>query len=132
LVAGVAALVCFPLLLFDRTGNTLAGGHPAAPSRAAFSVAISAGIVALFVALGIGLPLALWLTKRGRVSVVTAVLCGLLIGNVPFLMGVLLAGTYGVAGFLRGSAFSSLLGMAGAATFWLVALRAPTVPSNLS
>ena len=42
---------------------------------------------------------------------------------VPTGEAELFAGSYGVSGFLRGVAFSSVLGAAGAGAFWIIALR---------
>jgi hypothetical protein len=123
LVGGLAFL-SFPVLLLDRRGRTLAGGVPADVIDAARSVAIGAGLVALLIALLGVLPTAVWLTKRRRVSLGEAILFGLGFGNLPFALGTILAGTYGVPGFVRGVVFSSLLGLAGAAAFWTIALRA--------
>jgi hypothetical protein len=123
LVGGLAFL-SFPVLLLDRRGRTLAGGFPADVIDAARSVAIGAGLVALLIALLGVLPTAVWLTKRRRVSLGEAILFGLGFGNLPLALGTIMAGTYGVPGFVRGVVFSSLLGLAGAAAFWTIALRA--------
>ena len=122
-LAGALAFLSFPVLLLDRSGHTLAGGFPADGIDAARSVAIGAGLVALLIAVLGVLPTAVWLTKRGPVSLDRALLFGLAFGNLPFAIGTILAGTYGVPGFVRGAAFSSLLGLAGAAAFWAIALR---------
>ena len=129
LLAAALGFVAFPILLLDRSGHTLAGGSPANVADSAASVAVAVGLVALAVALFGGLPTALWLAKRRRIPVLEAIAFGLGFGNLPFLLGALMAGTYGVAGFIRGVAFSSLLGVAGAAVFWCIALR-ETVHSN--
>ncbi|HEX7020556.1 MAG TPA: hypothetical protein VF159_11115, partial [Gemmatimonadaceae bacterium] len=96
---------------------------PTNVADAAASVAVGTGLVALVVTLLGALPTAVWLMKRRRVSLSEALAFGLAFGNAPFLIGALLAGTYGVAGFIRGIAFSSLLGVIGAAVFWWIALR---------
>jgi flagellar biosynthesis component FlhA len=126
-VVGGLAFISFPALLLDRGGRTLAGGFPADVIDAARSVAIGAGLVALVVALLGALPTAVWLTKRRPVSLGEALLFGLVFGNIPFELGTILAGSYGVPGFVRGMAFSSLLGLAGAAAFWAIALRGQSV-----
>jgi hypothetical protein len=123
LVAAAVAFLAFPVLLLDGHGQTLGGGAPTSVADAAVSVAVGAGLVALAVTLVGALPTALWLMKRRRVSLPEALAFGLAFGNAPFLIGALLAGTYGLAGFIRGVAFSSLLGVAGAAVFWWIALR---------
>jgi hypothetical protein len=43
-----------------------------------------------------------------------------LFGNVPIAIGWLLAGTYGPAQTARTIAYSSAIGLTGAAVFWLV------------
>jgi hypothetical protein len=80
-------------------------------------------MVAFFATLIGALPTAIWLAKRRLVTLGEALLWGLLFGNAPMVVGTLLAGSYGVAGFLRGVAFSSVLGAAGAGAFWTIALR---------
>ena len=122
-LAGALAFLFFPVLLLDWNGHTLAGGSPADATNAAWSVAIGAGVVALVVTVVGVVPTTLWLTKRKRVSFAEALLFGLGFGDFPFLVGALLAGTYGFAGFARGVAFSSLLGVTGAAVFWAIAIR---------
>ncbi len=130
-LAAAVSFVLFPLLLLDRTGSTLAGGIPASQTDAAISVAAGAGIVALFVtAIGV-FPTALWLVTRRPVPLIQALLFGLAFANLPMVLGTVFAGTYGVEGALRGVAFASCLGLAGAAAFWLIALRA-SVSSNVA
>lgn len=114
-VVAAAAFVSFPVLLFGR--NLRASGG-------ALGIAVEAGVVALLVALLGALPTAVWLMKRRDVSLGEALLFGVGFGNVPFVVGTLLAGSYGVEGFARGAVFSSLLGAAGAAAFWAIAFRA--------
>jgi hypothetical protein len=122
-LAGVLAFGVFPFLLLDRNGRTIAGGFPTDVSDAALSVAVSAAIVAFFITLVGALPIAVWLTKRRMVSLGESLLWGLGFGNVPIVLGTILAGTHGLEGFVRGAAFASLLGMAGAVTLWTIALR---------
>ena len=126
-VAGGLAFISVPALLLDRSGRTLAGGFPSDAIDAARSVAIGAALVALIVALAGALPTAVWLAKRRRVSLGEALLFGLGFGNLPFAVGAILAGTYGLSGVLRAMAFASLLGLAGAAAFWTIALREQNV-----
>ena len=122
IAAGLAFLI-FPLVLLDPGGRSLAGALPVDINGAARSVAIGAGIVALFVTLVGALPTAVWLTKRRFISFGEALLWGLGFGNFPMVVGTVLAGTYGVKGFVRGVVFSSVLSVAGAAMFWAIALR---------
>jgi hypothetical protein len=129
-LAGGLAFVSFPMLLLDRSGGTLAGGFPSDATDAAFSVAIGAGIVALLVSVAGVLPTVIWVTRRRHVALGEALLFGLGFGNLPFVVGTALAGVYGVGGFVRGAAFSSLLGLAGAGVFWVIALREPEPGNN--
>lgn len=122
-VAAAVAAIASPFFLLDGDGQTLAGGAPANPVGAAVSIGIGSGVVALFVAVVLGFPAALWLTRGRGISLFGALAVGIALGNVPFVVGVLLAGTYGITGFIRGAGLSSLLGMAGAAVFWRVAMR---------
>lgn len=122
-VAAAVAFLAFPVVLLDGHGQTLAGGAPTSVADAAASVAVSAGLLALVVTLVGALPTALWLMKRRHVSLPEALAFGVAFGNAPFLIGALMASTYGLTGFIRGVAFSSLLGVVGAAVFWWIALR---------
>jgi hypothetical protein len=118
LAAGVA-FFGFPLLL-DQSGRTLAGGFPADSTDAAASVAFGVGIVAVFVTVVGVFPTVLWILKRRPVTLALALLFGLAFGNLPVMLGTVLAGGYGVAGALRGLAFASLIGLTGAVGFWLI------------
>jgi len=86
--------------------------------------------VAFFVTALVAAPTAVWLTKRRVVSLREALLCGFGFGNLPFLLGTVLGGSYGVAGFVRGMAFSSLLGLTGAGVFWAIAIRGQKVDGH--
>ena len=132
-LAGALTFVSFPIILLDRDGRTLAGGYPGDVTDAALSVALAASLVAALVTLVGVLPTALWLTKRRRVPLKDALLLGLGFGNLPYVVLTLLAGgTYGLAGLVRGVALSSLLGLAGAAVFWAIALRVGIVATTPS
>jgi hypothetical protein len=120
LAAGVA-FVSFPLLL-DRSGRSLAGGFPADATDAAASVAFGVGIVAVFVTVVGVLPAVVWILKRRPITLPLALLFGLAFGNLPVVLGRVLAGGYGVAGALRGHAFASVIGLTGAAGFWVIAV----------
>jgi hypothetical protein len=122
-VAGGLAFLIFPFFLLDANGRTLAGALPADVMDAAQSVAIGVGIVAFFVTLLGVWPAAVWLTKRRPVSFGEAQLWGLGFGNLPMIIGTMLAGMHRGEGFARGVAFASVLGLAGAAMFWIIALR---------
>jgi hypothetical protein len=131
LVSGLAFLT-FPVLLLDRKGHTLAGGVPYDVSDAALSVALGVAVVSTIVTLAGVLPMAVWLMRRRPVSLGAALLFGLGFGNLPLVLGTALAGSYGVAGVMRGVAFSSLLGLSGAAALWAIALRGQTFNRNSS
>lgn len=123
-LASVLAFVSFPVLLLDRAGRTLAGGFPTDQTDAAISVAVGTGIVAFFVTLVCVLPTALWLLKRRQVSLTQALLFGLGFANLPVVFGtVSTGGGYGPEGALRAVAFASLVGLTGAAAFWLISIR---------
>jgi|SRR5689334_16196398 len=126
LMAGGVAFLLFPVLLLDRGRETLAGGMVYSIDGA-LSVAIGAGLVAFVISVFAALPTAVWLIKRRQVSFGEALLFGLGFGNLPFAVGTLTLGTRGVAGFMSGMMFSSLLGLAGAAAFWTIALRQQNV-----
>jgi hypothetical protein len=122
-LAGGLAFLLFPFLLLDSDGQTLGGGYPSNPTDAALSVALGAGIVAGLVTLVAVLP-TIWLMQRRQLTFKDALLFGVAFGNAPYvLLAALTRGTYGIPGLLRGIAFSSLLGLCGAALFWLIVLR---------
>jgi hypothetical protein len=125
LLASSLAFLGFPVFLLDQEGRSLAGGFPANPTDAALSVALGVGVVAVFVTVVGVWPTAVWLTKRHAVPLKEALVFGLAFGNLPYaLLAVAVGGrTYGVEGLARGVAFSSFLGLAGAAAFWVIALR---------
>jgi hypothetical protein len=126
LAAGLA-FVTFPLLLLDRDGQTLAGGFPADATDAALSAAMGVGIVAGIIVLVAVLPVALWLLKRRGLTLKKTLIFGLVLGNLPYvLFGIAAGGTYGLTGLLRGVTFSSLIGVVGAALFWLISIRPQT------
>ena len=87
------------------------------------SIALGAGIVAFFITIVGVFPTALWLLKRRTVTLPTVFLFGLGFGNLPVVLGTVLSGGSGPAGLLRAHAFGSLLGVTGAAVFWLVSVR---------
>lgn len=129
-VTAAVAFAFFPLLLLNRSGQTFAGGYPASNTQAAISVAFGTAIVTVPVA-ALVLPLSLWLMKRGPVSLVQALLFGLAFADTPVLLGYVFAGTYGVTATVHGLTFASLIGLAGAAAFWLIALRGHARPADL-
>jgi hypothetical protein len=124
-VATAVAFFSFPVFLLDGNGQTLGGGRPADPTDAAVSVAIGAGLVALFVSVVGVLPTVLWLTRRFELSLIDTLLFGLGFATLSYAVTAIAAGggTYGLAGLARGVAWSSLLGLAGATVFWAITLR---------
>src|SRR5262245_22900664 len=132
-IASGVAFFSFPVLLLDRNGETLAGGFPGDPTDAAFSVALGTGLVALVVTVVGVLPTAMWLTKRRDLSLGQALLFGLGFGNLAYVvMAIAAGGTYGLPGLVRGVLFSSLLGLTGAVSFWLIALRRMRIDENVA
>jgi hypothetical protein len=71
--------------------------------------------------------------RRRQLTLGDALLFGLAFGNLPCFLLFIATGSKipGVAFLVRGMAFSSVLGLAGAAAFWALALR-PTPPSRAS
>lgn len=127
-VAGILAFAAFPLLLLDRDGQTLAGGYPSDVRASAVSLALGAALLAIVVTLAGVWPAAVWVMKRRNLTLKETLGFGLAFGILPYVLLALAAGgTYGVAGLLRGVALSSLLGLAGAAVFWAIAIR-PRAP----
>lgn len=121
-LAAAVAFVSFPLLLVRRSGETVY-----ASSNAAGSMAFSVGLVVFILAASLGLPVSLWLMKRGPVSLTRSLLIGLILANLPILPGYIFAGTNDVAApLLRSLTFSSLIGLIGSATLWLIAFRRPS------
>jgi hypothetical protein len=129
LAAGLA-FVLFPVLLLDREGRTLAGGYPSDPTDGAVAIAFGAGIVATVVTfLGV-LPTAARIMRRRQLTLRETLLFGWGFGILPYVLLSVAGGgrTYGPFGLLRGLALSSVLGLVGAAVFWIVALRPGIVP----
>ena len=124
LAAGLA-FIAFPVFLLDSEGRTLAGGYPSDPTASALSVALGAGVVAGVVTLIGVLPIAVWMMRRHQLTLKETLVFGLGFGNLPYVLLAATAGgrTYGPAGLLRGLAFASLLGLSGAALFWIICLR---------
>jgi hypothetical protein len=122
-LAGGLAFIAFPLLLLDQDGRTLAGGYPSDPTDAALSVAMGTFVVAGVVTLFGVLPTAVWIIRRHQLSLTVTLVFGLGFGNLPYVLMAAAWGTHGQAGLLRGAAFASLLGLSGAALFWMMTLR---------
>src|SRR5436190_18426822 len=124
-LAGVLAFALFPIILLDGSGRSIAGGYPTDVNDAAMSVAIAVAFISGVVSLLGVLPAALWITKRRQLAFSQTLLYGLGFGALTYFVLALLAGgrSYGADGLLRGVSFASVLGLAGAAAFWLIALR---------
>jgi hypothetical protein len=129
-VAGAVAFAAFPVLLLTPDGQALAGGYPSDVTDAAISVALGAAILAGVVALLGALPAAVWLMKRRDLSLARTLGLGLVFGNIPYILLAIVGGTYGLAGLVRGLLFASLLGAAGAASFWFIAVAGRTAESD--
>src|SRR5262245_44574959 len=136
LVCALVAFMSFPIL--EYTGRSLYGGRPADALDSAIAVAIGTGLVGFFVTIVAAVPSYLWVRSRGLLSRGVVLWCGVILGNLPSLLIVVLlainraqqgqaanfdALTYGVAGAIRAIAFGSFIGAAGAAVFWWIAGR---------
>ena len=129
IVTAATAFVLFPFL--EMTGKPLYGGSPADPLAAAAGFAVVTGVLGVFVTVFAGVPLFSWLSSRPPLKRGPILAAGVLLGNLPSaLITMTLAArytlpwyrvTYGAAGLLRIVIFGSLLGLAGAGTFWCVA-----------
>jgi hypothetical protein len=122
------------------------GGHSGRlidPDDVAFGFAVISGVLGFLVTCAGAVPFALWLAKRGSISLRKALVAGLLLGNAPFgvfvialvlpaTIGHLMMGTMSqhlaplsslVAGTLRVVVIGSGMGAVSAAVFWLVGIR---------
>ena len=120
-LAAVLTYMAFPLI--DYTGRTLYGGSVGDSADAALALALGVGIAAAVVTVVGVFPTVVWLVKRLDVTFRQAILFGILFGNLPVVIGTLLAGSYGPVGFLRAAVIGTALGISGAVLFWVVALR---------
>ena len=92
-------------------------------SGAAVAIAAGAALVTVVIS-ALVIPVALWVLRRHQLTLVGTLLFGLAFGNLPYVLLALAAGgTYGLSGLVSGLAFSSLLGLTGAAAFWVIAVR---------
>ena len=129
IVTAATAFVLFPFV--EMTGEPLYGGSLADPLAAAAGFGLVNGVLGLFVTVFAAVPLFSWLSSRAPLKRGTILAAGVLLGNLPSaLITITLAAryalpwyrfTYGAAGLLRIVIFGSLLGLAGAGTFWCVA-----------
>lgn len=123
-LAAVLTYMAFPLI--DYTGRTLYGGRVGDSADAALALALGVGFAAALVTIVGVFPTVVWLVKRLDVTFGRAILFGVLFGNLPVVIGSLLAGSYGPAGFVRAAVIGTALGTSGAALFWVIALRQQT------
>ena len=126
--SAAVGFVTFPLLvLTDPRRHQALGGD----LRGAMSVAFGVALVAVFVTAFGALPALAWCMKHGRLRFRQVVGWGALLGNVPFVVILGLAYvTNNISGPVwdpimlgRVLAFGSLLGVAGSAVFWVIAVR---------
>ena len=107
------------------------------PTQAAASLALAVGILAFLVTVAGALPGVLWLAARGPVRPRQLLALGAALGNVPLLLIVVGAtlvnfaagtlergrGLYDLDGNVVRVIIGVVCGTAGAATFWLTAVR---------
>ena len=122
-VTAVVTLLAFPVFFMNSEGGHFARGGSGEVMHAAAAMAIAMGIYAAAITALIVWPLAVWLTKRRDVDLTEALLFGLALGVLPYTLLALLFGAYGSAGYIRGVAYSAILGPAGAAAFWMIVLH---------
>jgi hypothetical protein len=143
-VAGIAALVLFPLVYYQRYyAPSPSGGYVNVQGfPLVVRIAIAAAIAAVPLSgLGGAVAIAVW-KARGRVALLPVLVIGALVGNVPFVFfGALQQLAYmqrGVGTSFRSVlpdilsapfAFASTLGVICAAVFWVIAGRALAVPT---
>jgi hypothetical protein len=134
LVAGLLAYAGFPIVwaIGDHDGQLTD------PGGAAVAFGVVAAVFGLVVTVAGAVPFALWLRRRGPVSIGHAIAAGLVLGNAPFafyLVGLVLPATLKhlamgtmsrhlvplsdlIAGTLRVVAIGSVLGTCSALAFW--------------
>lgn len=122
-LAAALTYIAFPVI--DSTGRALYGGQ-GGDADAALSLALGVGFAAAVITIVAVFPTVVWVVKRIDVTFTQTVLFGALFGNLPVVIGSLLAGSYGPAGFVRAATLGTVLGVIGAALFWVVSLRGQT------
>ena len=126
--------------------TVIRGTGGSAPSDIALSLAMTAGLVAVFVTVFGALPMVAWLMGRGRISLRTLVLLGAALGNAPFAVLCLLIfvshfarGTmpdnpgdlwYGTGPAFRMVTEGLFVGIGCAAVFWAVGIRGSNVEKS--
>jgi hypothetical protein len=113
------------------------------PEAVALSLAMAAGLMAVFVTIFGAVPLVAWSIRRGRVSLRQALVAGAALGNAPaavlFVLVIIHSirrGTmpdnpanlwYGAGGAFRTVTEGMFVGMGCAAVFWALAIRGTEV-----
>ena len=136
-VAAALAFALFPLV--DYTGRLVyGGGRPADPIETAMGFGVMTGVVASFVTGFVAYPTLHWLLKRGPLTLAQTLIGGVVLGNVPGALIVLLLAarhlsrevtptlentTYGAVGAIRIVMLGSILGLVCALVFWGLAGR---------
>jgi hypothetical protein len=123
--AAILGFIAFPLI-----DLTLEGGGTTDRPGAAMSIALAAGLAAVLVTVCGAFPVVVWFLKRGPLRLRQILWGGVILGNLPFAVIVLLAiVTNNVSanaswlGLLRSLAFGALFGVVGAALFWAISIR---------
>ena len=139
ILQALVAFVAFPLVW--RLGDHGAS-QPVDWGEAAREFAIVTGLIGMFVTVAGAVPVVHWLMRRGRVSLARFLVAGLVLGNVPFAlylvvlilpatMSHLVMGTLSqhlvpvsalLAGALRAILIGSIFGVIAAAAFWFIAI----------
>ena len=131
-VAAALAFALFPLV--DYTGRMVyGGGRTVDPIETAVGFGVMAGVAASVVTGLIAYPSLIWLLKRGPLTRTQTMIGGVVLGNVPGVLIVLLLAvrhlsrevsptlentTYGAAGAVRIIMLGSILGLVCALVFW--------------
>jgi hypothetical protein len=139
ILQALVAFLAFPLVW--RLGDHGAL-QPVDWDEAARKFAIVTGLLGMFVTVAGAVPVVYWLMRRGRVSLAQLLLAGLILGNVPFALYLvvlilpatlshLVMGTLSqhlvpvsalLAGAVRAILIGSIFGVISAAAFWLMAI----------
>jgi hypothetical protein len=136
-VAAALAFALFPLI--DYSGRLVyGGGRTVDPIETAVGFGVMAGVVASFVTGFVAYPSLRWLLKRGPLTSAQTMIGGVVLGNLPGALLVLLLAarhlsrevtptlentTYGAAGAVRIVMLGSILGLVCALVFWRLAGR---------
>jgi hypothetical protein len=139
ILQALVAFVAFPLVWRFGDHGAL---QPVDWDEAARKFAVVTGLLGMFVTVAGAVPVVYWLMRRGRVSLARLLLAGLILGNVPFALYLvvlilpatishLVMGTLSqhlvsvsalLAGALRAILIGSIFGVISAAAFWLMAI----------